>query len=180
MWKFEDKNKIEITKIENREWVVFPNVISTIFSNTGYCSNIYVDSNIIKNIDLELNIYFHNFNLIFEEENLKQLKNYFSKELNIFLENEFNKEILYNDLNFDCTKTYIMKDNNTGFYKIGKSVNPRLRERTLQSEKPSIKMIKVFDKDIEKELHNKYKEFRVRGEWFDLNKIQINYICTKY
>jgi hypothetical protein len=77
-------------------------------------------------------------------------------------------------------KTYILKDETNNFYKIGKSVNPIIREKTLQSEKPTIKMIKVFNKDIEKELHNKYKEFRVRGEWFDLNKIQINYICTKY
>lgn len=43
-----------------------------------------------------------------------------------------------------------MKDCNTGFYKIGKSINPKLRERTLQSEKPTIKIIKVFDKNIEK------------------------------
>jgi hypothetical protein len=47
-------------------------------------------------------------------------------------------------------------------------------------EKPTIKMIKVFDYNIEKILHNEYKDFRVRGEWFDLNKVQINYICTKY
>jgi hypothetical protein len=77
-------------------------------------------------------------------------------------------------------KTYIMKDELNSLYKIGKSKNPRLREKTLQSEKPSIKIVKVFEENIEKELHNKYKEFRVRGEWFDLNKIQINYICTKY
>jgi len=73
-----------------------------------------------------------------------------------------------------------MKDELNSLYKIGKSKNPRLREKTLQSEKPSIKIVKVFEENIEKELHNKYKEFRVRGEWFHLNKIQINYICTKY
>lgn len=41
-------------------------------------------------------------------------------------------------------------------------------------------MVKVFENNIEKELHNQYKEFRVRGEWFNLNSIQVNYICTKY
>jgi len=88
--------------------------------------------------------------------------------------------ILFKEKKIINYKTYILKDETNNFYKIGKSVNPIIREKTLQSEKPTIKMIKVFNKDIEKELHNKYKEFRVRGEWFDLNKIQINYICTKY
>ena len=75
---------------------------------------------------------------------------------------------------------YIMKDSINGLYKIGKSNNPKIREKTLQSEKPSINMIKVFDKNIEKELHNRYKRERVRGEWFNLNKIQLRYICTHF
>jgi hypothetical protein len=107
------------------------------------------------------------------------------------------KSIVLHNLNYDKTKrkrnvvlfkekikrdykTYIIKDESNYLYKIGKSVNPKLREKTLQSEKPTIKMIKVFDYNIEKILHNEYKDFRVRGEWFDLNKVQINYICTKY
>jgi hypothetical protein len=78
------------------------------------------------------------------------------------------------------SKTYLLKDKNTGFYKIGKSVNPKNREKTLQSEKPTYELLKVWDKNIEKELHEKYATQRVRGEWFDLNKIQIKYICTHY
>ena len=77
-------------------------------------------------------------------------------------------------------RTYILKDNNTGFYKIGKSINPKERERTLQSEKPTIKMVKEFKTDIESKLHKKYSEHRVRGEWFDLNNVQLKYICTNY
>jgi hypothetical protein len=76
--------------------------------------------------------------------------------------------------------TYIMKDEVNNLYKIGKSINPKHREKTLQSEKPSIKMIKIFDKDIEKELHSKYKKYRKRGEWFDLTHIQVQYICKHY
>jgi hypothetical protein len=83
---------------------------------------------------------------------------------------------VYKSLN----KTYLMKDNNTGLYKIGKSKNPKHREKTLQSEKPTIKMVKVFDKDIEKKLHAIYNDQRVRGEWFDLTPIQVKYICTHY
>ena len=181
MWKFKENNKIKIEILANREWVVFPEVKSKIYNNTGYQSSIEVDLYINENIDKELNFYFQEFNLIFEEENLKELKKYFSKELKIFWEKEYPKPSIASPITLNkLPKAYIMKDDNTGYYKIGKSVNPKLREKTLQSEKPTIKMIKVFDKDIEKELHNQYKEFRVRGEWFNLNSIQVNYICTKY
>ena len=77
-------------------------------------------------------------------------------------------------------KTYIMKDAKTGLYKIGKSNNPEYREKTLQAEKPTIKTIKVFDYNIESKLHKDYNEQRVRGEWFKLNKIQLEYICKNY
>ena len=78
------------------------------------------------------------------------------------------------------SKTYIIKDLNTNLYKIGKSKNPKVREKTLQSEKPTYKTVKVFNKDIEGLLHKNYAQFRVRGEWFDLNKVQITYICKHY
>ena len=77
-------------------------------------------------------------------------------------------------------KTYILKDKNTGYYKIGKSSNPLDREKTLQSEKPTYELIKIFNKDIETQLHKKYKKENVRGEWFNLSKIQLKYICTNY
>lgn len=69
------------------------------------------------------------------------------------------------------TKVYVMIDKNTGFYKIGRSKNPGLRERTLQSEKPTIEMLFFHDARVkdEKELHEMFEEKRVRGEWFDLS-----------
>lgn len=75
---------------------------------------------------------------------------------------------------------YILKDESLGYYKIGKSCNPLQREKTLQAEKPSVKLVKVFNEDCENELHNKYKKQRVRGEWFNLNKVQVEYICKHY
>ena len=76
--------------------------------------------------------------------------------------------------------TYIIKDSTNNMYKIGKSKNPRIRESTLQSEKPTLNIVKVFNKDIEKKLHADYKEYRIRGEWFKLSKIQVKYICGHY
>lgn len=77
-------------------------------------------------------------------------------------------------------KTYLMKDEHNGLYKIGISKNPKFRESTLQSEKPSIKMVKTWNKDIEKLLHKEYDKNRVRGEWFNLTKVQVKYICIHY
>jgi len=85
------------------------------------------------------------------------------------------KEIEYSD-SLDkksnlFTKVYVMIDKNTGYYKIGRSKNPLRRERTLQSEKPTIEMLFNYDARVkdEKLLHDIFKQKRVRGEWFDLN-----------
>lgn len=78
------------------------------------------------------------------------------------------------------SKCYIIKDENTGLYKIGKSIDPLHREKTLQSEKPLLKAVKIFKEDHEAELHDLYKKQRVRGEWFELTKLQLQYVCRKY
>ena len=80
----------------------------------------------------------------------------------------------------DNTKTYLIKNRRNGFYKIGRSKHPLKREQTLQSEEPDIVMVKTWDKDIESLLHKDYKDYRVRGEWFELSKAQVKYICTNY
>jgi hypothetical protein len=74
------------------------------------------------------------------------------------------------------TKVYVMIDKNTGYYKIGRSNNPIHREKTLQSEKPSIELLHQFYARIkdEKELHNLFSTKRIRGEWFDLSGSDIS------
>jgi hypothetical protein len=63
-----------------------------------------------------------------------------------------------------------MIDDNTKLYKIGRSKNHSYREKTLQSEKPTIEMILNIQTSIhvEKELHEMFKHKRIRGEWFNL------------
>lgn len=75
-------------------------------------------------------------------------------------------------------KTYLMIDRNTNYYKIGKSETPKFREKTLQSEKPTIELIHVINKDIEKVLHYKFAHKRIRGEWFSLNQKDVDSIKT--
>lgn len=78
----------------------------------------------------------------------------------------------------NITKVYVMIDKNTGYYKIGRSKNPEKREKTLQSEKPTIEMIFNEDARIrdEKKLHYIFSDKRIRGEWFDLNGTDLNKI----
>ena len=71
-----------------------------------------------------------------------------------------------------------MIDISTGYYKIGKSVSPIYREKTLQSEKPTIDLLYIFHADIEEKLHKEYHNKRIRGEWFALETSDIEKIVT--
>lgn len=74
---------------------------------------------------------------------------------------------------------YLMKNIRNGYYKIGRSINPEYRERTLQSEAPEIEMIfasPLTYAGYEKKLHIKFKEKRIRGEWFSLNLKDIEFV----
>lgn len=80
---------------------------------------------------------------------------------------------------------YLMHDATNGFYKIGISNNPVYRERTLQSEKPTIELIKAKEFPVRKiaeafesALHKTYESKRIRGEWFMLNMHDVSNIKT--
>lgn len=78
---------------------------------------------------------------------------------------------------------YLMQDTTNGHHKIGISNNPEYRERTLQSEKPTIEMIaskkfpiRKIAESIEKALHDTYSDKRLRGEWFELDTKDVEHI----
>jgi len=75
---------------------------------------------------------------------------------------------------------YLMQDLGTGYFKIGVSVNPRLREKTLLSQAPQILLIDAWPSDTaykhEAELHAIFKDVRVRGEWFALDQDGVFHI----
>lgn len=77
-------------------------------------------------------------------------------------------------------KTYLMLDEATGYYKIGRAINPTYREATLQSEKPSITLISMCNTDIENILHKRYEAKRMRGEWFHLSKNEVDEIVSLF
>ena len=78
---------------------------------------------------------------------------------------------------------YLMMDTTNNFHKIGISNNPRYREHTLQSDKPTIELVcakkyptRIIAESIEKALHSAYSNKRIRGEWFNLDFSEINEI----
>lgn len=74
----------------------------------------------------------------------------------------------------DCY-VYLMIDLINNYHKIGISNKPKYREKTLQSEKPTIEMLcskrfpnRKIAASFEQALHQTYGDKRIRGEWFDL------------
>ena len=78
---------------------------------------------------------------------------------------------------------YLMIDTTNNFHKIGISNNPRYREHTLQSDKPTIELLcakeypsRIIAESIESALHKTYSSKRIRGEWFNLSPSDIEEI----
>lgn len=71
---------------------------------------------------------------------------------------------------------YLMVNTDTSLIKIGTSKNPKYREKTLHSQEPVVHLVAKWNcsKELEKKLHQIYKQKRVRGEWFrlDLNDLK--------
>lgn len=75
-------------------------------------------------------------------------------------------------------KIYLMVDDVSGYVKIGKSIDPKFREGTLQSKKPETHLIAHWTApaQIEKDLHSKFVHKRRRGEWFHLTIEELDEI----
>lgn len=149
--------------------------------------------------DLFLDNYIRN--LIYTKARKEKIKN---KEYTIWLEKENERlenmkvfslcqsSIIKKDIEGQKRKSvkekvcYLIKDHNIKYpdgssaYKIGKSSNPLNREKTLQGEKPTLELIKKFNKNWESVLHNEYERQNLRGEWFRLYPLQVKYICKHY
>lgn len=74
----------------------------------------------------------------------------------------------------------LMKNVRNGYTKIGFSGNPEYREKCLQSEEPEVVLTHTFQGTMndERELHIRYAEYRMRGEWFRLSDEQVLEIIT--
>lgn len=78
---------------------------------------------------------------------------------------------------------YLMLDTTNNYYKIGMSNKPEYREKTLQGDKPSIELLcskeypnKGIARSIEQALHSNFSSKRIRGEWFELDLMEVQNI----
>lgn len=68
--------------------------------------------------------------------------------------------------------TYFILSN--GLLKVGKTANLSRRLKHYKTHNPSFKVIYTYEADIEKEIHDALKDYRVRNEWFDVPESLIH------
>jgi len=73
---------------------------------------------------------------------------------------------------------YLMLNKRNDFIKIGKSKRPIFREKTLQADEPDIELISYWRAPsiLERQLHKQFELKRKRGEWFNLNFMDLKLI----
>jgi hypothetical protein len=75
-------------------------------------------------------------------------------------------------------KTYLMFDGN--LYKIGKSNNPEKRLKQLKTANPNIQLLAITEKITEDFLHNQFNEYRVTGEWFLFDEVNLKQVLSYF
>lgn len=77
-------------------------------------------------------------------------------------------------------KTYLIEAEGLPLVKIGRAKNPEARLLHLQTGQPAtLSLAWVCDGNFERALHNKFADYRVRGEWFDLTTLGDSVDVTK-
>ena len=75
-------------------------------------------------------------------------------------------------------QTYLVKSNENGLIKIGKSKDIYTRMQILSTKK--VQLIAYVDRDIEVHLHSVYNAKRVQGEWFRLSDEEVGGIIKTF
>lgn len=93
--------------------------------------------------------------------------------------------IHYHDGQWIATISLYLIQSESGYIKIGisKRVERRLRDLQISSpEKLTLLFYQPLQKAelIEKKLHQRFSDKRLRGEWFDLTPDDIQWVMTKY
>jgi len=103
----------------------------------------------------------------------------------IITNNKFEKEFSTVQIpKIDEHFVYLMLNRRNGYFKIGKSKNSRtlkIREKTLQSEEPDMIIVGLWivKENYEKILHMEFKDKRLRGEWFNLDETDLDFLHNK-
>ena len=73
-------------------------------------------------------------------------------------------------------KTYLIYDDITKKFKITNSYNPHKKEIEPCSDRCSINLVAYCDYDVVYVLHSMFSEQKIRGGWFNLSTIQVDWI----
>ena len=76
-------------------------------------------------------------------------------------------------------KTYLMTDS-SGYIKIGKTTDVYKRFLSMRTGNPTLKIIASLEKDIETELLLKFKDKKISGEWFSLDKEELHNLMKDF
>jgi hypothetical protein len=128
---------------------------------------------------------------IYKEMEQEVFQDFFASYLSLYDEIRGDEDYKVDDEaeNEDVTQSsstcyvYLMVDTTNNFHKIGISNNPKYREHTLQSDKPTIELLcakeypsRAIAEAFESALHRVYSSKRIRGEWFKLDPSDIEEI----
>lgn len=74
--------------------------------------------------------------------------------------------------------TYIIKSELLALYKIGrtKEIDKRLKGLISSTKDNNLSVVRLYNGDLEKQLHVMFSHKRIRGEWFDLNEEDLVFI----
>jgi len=111
----------------------------------------------------------------------QEYREFVKEEISDYVPLEERVVVESNEKNGEACYVYLIIDTTNNYHKIGISNHPDYKEKTLQSEKPTIEMVsnkrfpnRKIAASFEQALHQAYSEKRVRGEWFDLDKDDVN------
>jgi hypothetical protein len=94
------------------------------------------------------------------------------EELKKSKEDNTTRKIEQKENNRSSSKTYLIYDG--CLYKIGKSINPEKRLKSIRSQNPKAEIVHIIESDIELSLHKRFKNKRVHHEWFDLSEREVS------
>ena len=85
----------------------------------------------------------------------------------------------------DLNEYVYLIHSNAGYTKIGISMQPKQRKRSLQTGSAhDLKLLATRQSqkasELERSLHDKYEKYHVRGEWFDIPKDELNALVQRF
>jgi hypothetical protein len=113
----------------------------------------------------------------FDTEDNPRIINFFGK---VFIEGTFTEGIFFNEIKIK-SGVYVIKVQNSKKYKIGITINIKKRLKPFSTGNPfNLKLLYFIEtlhyKSLEKHLHNVFKEYRIKGEWFNFDDSDLQEI----